>query len=104
MICRGHPTGLPSASLVPGHMALCLLQTPRAPEPVLRHTLKPVLLGGWQERSVEDGQGAGSTAQGMRIQGVAETHVGDTSGRREVVQAAVAGGRSPCPLELAGHA
>ena len=49
MICTDHPTRFPVASLVPGRMI------PACSKP--RDTPEPVLLGGWQERSVEGGEG-----------------------------------------------
>lgn len=52
----------------------------RALRPVLRHTLRPVLLGGRQDRVVEEGHRAGDAAQGARIRGVTEAPLGDNCG------------------------
>lgn len=52
MICPEHPQDL----LVPSHM-LSICPDVQALQPVLRHTLKPALLGGQQESCMEEGGG-----------------------------------------------
>lgn len=91
MIRTDHPAGFPGASLVPGPAA------PPAPNALRAPARAQTPWGRFRFRRSRawSRAGAGDTAPGVRLRGVAEVRLGETCGSRQ--RWCSGSGRSPCP-------